>query len=250
MADTSQGSMTDLAPVMATELKNRADQLAAILDIPPNTYEGGEPEACQVMGHVAAMPTVSDFGKRHVYGNEVLRNAAKAFPPSGPETGAFFQQVAGLVATMQELPGNYSYLSSDNEQLVETYVTVTRILDAMKWVGYTGFAGAGGKAMSGAGSGLTNALKQGATLGGAARGAFQGGAGAVGKIATGGYVSRSGIMLWVVGEGVYMSLAKEQTKMKQEITRRFQEGRLTAALYKRAFGSDTPIPSRYLFPVK
>ena len=45
MAAPQATTMIDVGPLMAMEMKARADQLASILDIPTGSYDGREPEA-------------------------------------------------------------------------------------------------------------------------------------------------------------------------------------------------------------
>ncbi len=201
------------------------------------------------MGHLAAMPTVKDFGARHAYGNEVLANAMRVFPPSSADTARFFGSVQALVADMQEFPGWYHDLSDSNEDLVEHYVTVTWILDAMKVAGFAGASGAGGKIAGGGFMGAAKSAEAGAGFKAVSGAAFQGSRQAAIKLATGGLATRAGIFVWIIGQTAYTVLQDEQATMRREIVRRYQEGRLPGALYQRAMGSDMPPPARYLFPL-
>ena len=245
----AQSPITDSSPIAAAQLQERADQLAAILRIRPALYAGHAGEAYQIMGHLAAMPTLKDTGARHRYGNEILGNAGRAFSAYGGDGAAFFARVQGLVIEMQEFPAWFHDLSDSNEMLVENYVTVTSILDGMKYAGLTGFGGAAAKASAGGLAGGVNA----ATAGGGARAiagaAVKGGWSATTKMMTGGFVSRASILVWVVGQVAYAGLQDEQSTMQKEIICRYQENRLSAKLYQRALGSDMPRPSQYLRPL-
>lgn len=249
MAEPTQSTMMDVRPIMAAELKARAAQLASILGIKSGTYGDKDAEAYQIMGHLAAMPTVKDFGRRRQYGNEILMNAARSFPPSSAEGGLFHSEVERLVAEMQEFPAWFSTLTSSNDDLVENYVTLTRVLDAMKWLGWGGLGTASGKVARGALTEMDKALAKRAGARAVAGGAVRGAGSGAAKLVTGGLATRTGIFVWAVGEFAYQALLPQQAQLAQEITRRYQEGRLSAQLYQRAFGSETPPPTRYFFKV-
>ena len=147
MAGEPQPSMIDPRPLLAAELRARADQLAEILDIPPHAYGEKVAEAYQIMGHLAAMPSVRDHGRRRDYGNEIKANASRVFSPFSAEGNQFFNYLQARVVIMQEIPDWFHNQTDSDEKLVNDYRLVKKILDAMKVAGFSELGGSGAAAI-------------------------------------------------------------------------------------------------------
>ncbi len=236
-------------PSQDEETRTRARQLASILTIPPNSFDGRDRAALEIMSHLGAMPVIKDFAQRHQYGNEVLQNTNKAFPYDLPDTGIFYAKIQGLVITMQEFPVWYHNLTASNTDLVENYLVVSLLLKGMSIAGLTGLAGVGasfaGKIVQSVPGTIEKSGMSGAAL-------VRGGAAAVGKTVRGGLAGAGAtgfVAVWLVGQAAATILQTEQSEMKKEIIRRYQENRLPVELYRRALGDDLPPPQRYFYPV-
>jgi hypothetical protein len=199
------------------------------------------------MSHLAAMPSIIDKGRRHRYGNEILLNANSLMPDSQPHNKQFNARLRMHVALIQEMPAWYSALTKSNIAIVNDYLNLKLITWGMEMAGLgsLGVAGMSGDAVKGgvaAARGATG-VRQGLASG--ARGAMAGVRGTI----TGG-MAGSMAVAWAVGSIAYVALTGRMTELGHEITRRYQEKRLSADLYQKAFGDDIPMPERFLGQVR
>lgn len=234
-----------------SEIRERARALALVLGIQPGTYAGREQEAALIMAHLALMPAVRDHNRRRLYGNEILQNANQLLPFDRPANRAFAGHVQMLVAQMQTLPAWWNKVTISNSQLVRDYKRVEWAVWLLKKAGMTGVASLTGgmvktgvkdaQALSGrpVPAGQQPPGRRG-VAGAAVRGAATG---AVNSF-TGGMSGRVRVV-WVIGSLTYVGAMDNQRQLTDEINRRYQERKLSAAEYRSCFGSSVPLPEQF-----
>lgn len=231
-------------PATPAQIRRRALSIARVLKFQPGSYAGRERQAYHIMSHLAGMPTVTDHGRRRNYGNEVLQNADRLMPHAQPQNGPFSWRLRELVISMQEFPAWHAMLRKSDEALVEDYLNLRLIVGGMGLVGMGGIAGITGDLAKGALAGGQRAAAGASRIGNVVRGGLAGARGA----ATGGLAGTLGVV-WVIGSVAYLAIEQNMTDVGNEITRRYQEQRLSVDLYQKAFGDDVPMPEQFLVRV-
>ena len=147
---------------------------------------------------------------------------------------------------MQTFPAWFTHLTNSNEQIVQEYRMVSTILKGMGYVGIAPIALAG-PAMQGMIKGGREAARGGvrAVISGAARG----GATNALQSVTGGLGPRLGLV-WVIGSIAAQGMQERQQLLADELVRRFNEGRVSIELYRRAMGDDAVLPYVYYYRVR
>lgn len=235
---------------MSAPLNNvleHARALALVLGIDPATFAGREQQATLIMAHLASMPVIADHGRRRAYGNEILQNANRLLPFDDPANHAFADKIQSLVAQMQTLPAWWHKLSDSNTELASAYKRVGWIIWTLR---SAGMGGAGNVIGSGVRTGVkevqAHANRQGSSnvrsgLRGYATAAGSGASTGAQNSFTGGFSGRTQIV-WVIGSLTYVAVTARQKELADEVTRRFQEGKLSAADYRACFGQSSALP--------
>ncbi len=218
-----------------------------MLGFPLDTYVGREREAALIMAAVALMPTVRDRDKRRAYGNEIMANADHLLPSEDPANAGFWNKLREAVITMQELPACYLHFSRSNEELIRDYWWLDRELGIMKLFGLGGLL----NVSTGGGRGIVQGFEKGdrSTLRSTARSVATGSASGLRNTATGGFRGKLGAG-WILGSLVYLGGNENREAIRRELTRRYQESRLSEEAYRSAFGNNEPLPRQYLYHLR
>ena len=247
MGNDLKPSMIDPRPMMESELRARAAQLASILDIPFHVYGENISEANQIMGRLAAMPYVRDSGRRRDYGIEILANTNLVFNAFDPRGGQFFHCVQMRVVDIQISPDWFHSLTDSNDKLVNDYRLMKLVVDAMRLAGFTGPGAVGAKTFAGGITGFAKAAETRAGVRAVAIGTMRGAGEAGAKVFTGGLATRASIFAWIIGQAVFVGLQQDNIDRQKEIARRYQEHRMSSEIYQKAFGTSTSLPPQYFF---
>lgn len=235
----------------AGETAERARALALVLGMQPGTFAGREQEAALIMALLAIMPTIRDDRKRWAYGNQILKSANQLLPFDQPNNKAFFGQVQSLVADMQTARHWFNKLTMSNGELIREYKPTGTAVKVLKGAGMGGAGSVGGSALKTGLKELQTVRNQPVPAGQKAPGS-RGQAGAFGRGAvtgtrnsfTGGLAGRLQVF-WVIGSLTYVGAVEHEKELMDEITRRFQERKLSVSEYRSSFGSAVALPQQF-----